>query len=78
MIDPSTGWFEMAQISNERAAYIGDINKKTWFTFYPLPQRIVFDCGNEIMAEFAKICQNEYGLIIKPITNRNHQSNSII
>ena len=30
------------------------------------------------MAEFAKMCQNDYGLKSKPITTRNPQSNSII
>ena len=53
MIDPATGWFEMAQIPNEMTAEIEDITEKTWFTCYPLPQRIVFDRGTEFMAEFA-------------------------
>ena len=30
------------------------------------------------MAEFAKICQNDYGLKRKPITTRNPQFNAII
>ena len=30
------------------------------------------------MAEFAKMCQNNYGLKRKPITTRNPQSNAII
>ena len=60
MIDPDTGWFEMAQILNKTAAEIADNTKKTWFTRYPLPQRIVFDCGTKFMDEFAKMCQNYY------------------
>ena len=52
--------------------------KKTWFTRYPLPQQIVFDRGTKFMAEFSKICQNEYGLKRKPITTRNPQSNAIV
>ena len=43
MMDPTTGWFEMAQIPNKTAAEIADITEKTWFTCYPLPQQIVFD-----------------------------------
>ena len=62
MIDPATGWFEMAQIPNNTAAKIADITKKTWFTRYPLPQRILFDHSTEFMAEFAKMCHNDYGL----------------
>ena len=61
MIDPSTGWFNMAQIPNKTAAEIADITNKTWFIRYPLPQRIVFDCGTKFMAEFSKMCQKNYG-----------------
>ena len=78
MIDPATGWFEMTQIPNKTAAEIVDITKKTWFTRYLLPQRIVFDPGTKFMAEFSNMCQNDYGLKRKPITTRNPQSNAII
>ena len=78
MIDPTTGWFEMAQIPNKTAAEISYITEKTWFTRYPLPQRIVLDHGTKFMAEFSKMCQNYYGLKSKPITTRNPQSNEII
>ena len=78
MIDPATGWFEMAQTPNKTAAEIADITKKTWFTCYPFPQRIVFDRGTKFMYEFAKMCQNEYGLKSKPITDSNPRSNAII
>ena len=81
MIDPATGWFERAQIPNKTAAEIAeiaDITKKTWFTHYPLPQQIVFDRSTKFMAEFAKMCHNDYGLKRKPITTRKPQSNAII
>ena len=78
MTDPATGWFEMAQIPNKKAAEIADMTEKTWFTRYPLPQRIVFDRGTEFMAEFAKMCHNDYGIKRKPITTRNPQSIAII
>ena len=78
MINPATGWFEMAQITNKTAAEIADITEKTWFTRCPLPQRIVFDRGNKFMAEFSKTYQNYYVLKMKPITTRNPQSNEII
>ena len=77
MIDPTTGWSEMAQIPNKTAAEIVDITKKTWFTRYPLPQQIVFDRGTEFMAEFSKMCHNDYVLKSKPIATRNPQSNAI-
>ena len=78
MINPATGWFKMAQIPNKTAAEIADITKKTWFTRYPLPQRIVFDHGIEFMSEFSKMCHNYYVLKRKPITTRNPRSNAII
>ena len=68
----------MAQITNKTAAEIADITEKTWFTRYPLPQRIVFDRGTEFKAEISKMCHNEYGLKRKPITTSNPQSNAII
>ena len=52
----------MEQIPNKTAAEIAVITKKTWFTCYPRPQRIVFDRGTKFMAEFAKMCHNDYGL----------------
>ena len=61
----------MAQIPNKMAAGIADITEKNCFTRYPLPQRIVFDCGTEFMAEFEKMFHNDYGLKRKPITTRN-------
>jgi hypothetical protein len=81
MIDPATGWFEMEQIFNKTAAEVADICETTWFTRYPLPQRITLDRldrGTEFMAEFAKMVKNDYGLKLKPITTRNPQANAII
>ena len=75
---PATGWFGMAQIPNETAAEIANITEKTWFTRYPLPQKILFDRGTEFMAEFSKMYQNDYGLKRKHITTINPQSNAII
>ena len=76
MIDPATSCSEMSQIPNKTATEIADIAKKTWFTRYPLPQKTVFDRGTKFMAQFTKICQNDYGLKSKPITTRSPQSNA--
>ena len=54
MIDAATGWFEMAQIPNKTSVEIAYITKKTWFTHYLLPQRIVFDRGTKFMAGFVR------------------------
>ena len=68
----------MSQIPNKMSAEIADITKKTYFTHYPIPQRIVFDRGTKIMAGFDKMHQNDYGLKRKPITTWNPQSNVTI
>ena len=71
MIDPATGWFEMAQIPNKTAAEIADITEKTWFTHCPLPQRILFDCGTKftfqaivIVTHLGKL-SHKFGIKIK-------------
>ena len=48
-----------------------------WFTRYQLPQKIIFDCGTEFMAEFAKTCREECGLNILTTPARNSQPNAI-
>ena len=78
IINPATGWFEVAQIPNKKASEIADITKKTWFNRYPLPQKIVFDRGTKFMAKFDKMCQHDNDPKKKPITTRNPQSNSRI
>ena len=37
MIDPVTGWFEMAQILNKTAAEVANVAEETWLTRYPYP-----------------------------------------
>ena len=44
------------------ATEIEYITENTWFTRYPLSQRIEFDRGTKFMAEFSKMCQNYYDL----------------
>ena len=53
-------------------------HKKRCFTRYALPQQIIFDRGTKFMAEFAKMCQNDYGIKRKHISARKPQSNAII
>jgi transposase InsO family protein len=78
MIDPVTGWFEMAQIANKTAAEVANVCEQAWLTRYPLPQKITLDRGTEFMAEFAQMVKNDYGVKLKPITTRNPQANAII
>ena len=43
MIDPATGWFEIANANNKSAASIQDLFHNNWLARYPRPQFIVFD-----------------------------------
>jgi Integrase zinc binding domain len=77
MIDPATGWFEIAKANDKSAASIQDLFHNTWLARYPRPQFIVFDNGGEFKREFKQMC-NIYGIIAKPTTSHNPQANSII
>ena len=77
IIDPATGWFEIAEANNKSAASIQDLFHNTWLARYPRPQFIVFDNGGEFKREFKQMCNN-YGIIAKPTTSHNPQANSII
>ena len=77
MIDPATGWFEIKDIKSKRADIIANVVEKTWLTRYPWPTQVVYDRGNEFMAEFSAMIK-DYGITKRPITKRNPQANSII
>ena len=78
MIDPATGWFEVADISTKRADIIANVLEQSWLTRYPWPTKVVMDRGTEFMAECTSLLQQEYGVTKRPITKRNPQANSII
>ena len=79
MIDPSTGWFEIAEVpGTKRADVVANIVEQTWLTRYPWPQEVIFDRGTEFMAEFTNMLVNDYGITKKPITKRNPQANAIL
>ena len=78
MIDPATGWFEIAEIPNKRADYMANILEFNWLSRYPWPTEIRMDRGNEFAAEVSAALKNEYGIKKKLITTRNPQANSII
>jgi hypothetical protein len=78
MIDPATGWFEIATIPTKRADWISNILEQTWLNRYPYPTEIVMDRGSEFQAEVGKMLKDEYGITRKPITTRNPQANAIV
>ena len=62
MIDPATGWFEIAEIPNKKADFIANILEINWLTRYPWPTEIVMDRGREFQAEVSDAIYNEYGI----------------
>jgi hypothetical protein len=79
MIDPATGWFEIAQYDDKRSITIANIVEQSWLSWYPWPTQIVFDRGSEFIGhEFLNMIRDDYGIKKKPITTRNPQANAII
>ena len=55
MVDPVTGWFEIAQYHNKRAISIANLVGTTWLSRYPRPMEITYDQGSEFIGhEFIK------------------------
>ena len=55
MIDPATGWFEIAEVPTRRADNIVNILEFSWLTCYPWPTEIIMDRGKEFQAEVSDI-----------------------
>eukprot|EP00957_Ditylum_brightwellii_P018502 1391685-Ditylum_brightwellii.AAC.1 len=68
MIDPATGWFEMAEIKTKRADIIANVIEQTWLHHYRWPTEVVLDQGMEFMAKFTKMIRRDYGVTKRPIT----------
>jgi hypothetical protein len=77
MIDPATGWFEMAPIVSPTSDEAQRIFDSYWLARYPRPRQCGFDNGSEFKWLFKELCEN-YGLEQKSTTSYNPQGNSII
>ena len=78
MIDPVTGWFEVAKLRNGPTALEAQrLLDSVWLARYPRPRQIGFDGGSEFKAEFKELCEN-MGLTQKPSGAWNPQSNAIL
>ena len=69
MIDPATGWFEIAQCNDKRSITIANIVEQEWLAIYPWPTQLIFDRGSEFMGHvFQDMVANDYGIKKKPIS----------
>jgi transposase InsO family protein len=78
MIDPVTGWFEIAEIPTKSADVVINVLEQTWLTRYPRPAEIIMDRGREFYAEVQHTLKHDYGITRKLITTRNPQANAMV
>ena len=77
MIDPTTGWFEIAAVDDATAECCMKAMDDTWINRYPRPQYMGIDGGSEFKSIFKAMCK-AYGMTRKKTTSYNPQGNSII
>ena len=51
MIDPATGWFEIAKVHSKQADEIINLLEFTWLTRHPWPTQVIMDQGKEFAAK---------------------------
>ena len=79
MIDPVTGWFEMASYDDKMPETITNILETVWLSRYPRPTKIIADRGSEFTAEFFRsTVENDYGIQLRFITTANPQANAVV
>ena len=78
-IDPSTGWFEIAEVpsTDKSSARISQLFNQTWLNRYPRPQKVRFDNGSEFKKDFIPLLK-DFGVKPKPTSIKNPQSNAIV
>ena len=77
-IDPATGWFEWAQVIDDKSsAAISQLLDSVWLARYPRPRQVLYDNGSEFKKDFQPLLKD---LAIKPkcTTIKNPQANSIL
>ena len=63
MIDPVTGWFEIAEIRDKSSLEVMDVLERTWLTRYPKPVEILMDRGTEFMGAVRDSLHHDYGIL---------------
>jgi hypothetical protein len=76
MIYPSTGWFEVKDVTDKSAKESMITFDDVWLSRYPIPEYIGFDNGGEYKNVFEELVNN-YGIKKNNSTSFNPQSNGI-
>ena len=77
MIDPATGWFEIAHLPEATSYETQKAFDSHWLARYPRPMEVGMDNGSHFKRHFTELIHN-YGLKKKTSTEYNPQSNGII
>jgi len=78
MINPAKGWVEIHALLGVSADYVSNQIELAWLTRYPQPTKIILDRGNEFLAEFKTLIQDDYDITLKPIREENCLANAIL
>lgn len=79
MMNPATGWFEIAKYDIKRAITVANIVEQSWLSRYLRPSIVTLDRGREFVGkEFANMVEKDYGIKRNIIMMRNAQANSVI
>ncbi len=77
MIDPVTGWFEVAEIPNKES--IAEQVDKYWFCCNPQPTKVIYNHRSEFIGpSFQELIKDVYKIKVKPIKVKNPQANSAL
>ena len=62
MIDPATGWFEIAKHDDKCAITVANIIERTWLNRCPWPDKINLDRGKELIRiDFKDMARSSHG-----------------
>ena len=76
-MDVGTQWVELHEYSSKRSEDISLIFDREWLNLYPRPRTVIYDNGTEFTSEWNEMLES-YGVIGKPTTIKNPQSNAFV
>ena len=79
MIDPTTGWLEIEEApGTDCADAAASLAEQQWSTRCPWPNETVMDRGEEFLAEFKAMLQDDCDFSLNHSAKRNPQSNATL
>ena len=78
MIDPAIGWIEIRTVPLARADLVANQVELAWLICYPLSSEAIVDKVYDFLAKFRDMIANDYRIMVRPITSKGLQANSIL